>query len=343
MNKITLLLFMREEKYGKRLLRYILDKRNPCLHPELITFPDMISMRTQKENETIVVLTDYEKMEEFQGIVVIFLTQRGMHNQKTIYQFQKTETIYSDLLRHLGIEEVMENQEEEKRGVLFVLSHSSNASTTMTSLLTQYLGRCSSCLFISLVPFPIWHHPSVSEEINFRVAGVDELLFMTERSDFEQQEKRIHKPMGKASLLPPLHHIKDLFDSTKQDWQRLFQRLQEECGYDNIVVELGLFSEHTWDLLSLANEIIFLREKGKNGENAVQIWKQYCQVEKKEELLLRTNWLLLPEEWQEWEEMIIQQPLDEVAKNNQLMEKVRKAFWQKEEESVNVCNIEDFG
>ena len=37
MEEIILLLYLREEEYGKRLLRFLTGKRNPGVFPELVT------------------------------------------------------------------------------------------------------------------------------------------------------------------------------------------------------------------------------------------------------------------------------------------------------------------
>ena len=37
MRDVILLLYLHDEKYGKRLLRYLAGKKNPVLYPELVT------------------------------------------------------------------------------------------------------------------------------------------------------------------------------------------------------------------------------------------------------------------------------------------------------------------
>lgn len=346
--EVILLIYVQEEVYGKRLLRYVLGKKNPYLHPELVTSSDMVTYRVGTETQKVVVLTDKEDIRAEGKKAVIHLTARQNVERNTIFRYQKAENIYKQLLLQLGMKEesnpdnLMKNA-GQKRGIVFVLSPDAIGVTAMATLISQWLGQNGCCLYLNLTGFPIWFGESLCEEPDFQLSGVDELLFMSNREDFAEREKEIRRPMGQAFLLPPFHHYKDLLDSTKEDWHELFQRLQTDCGYDSIVVELGPLMEHTMDLLSLGNEIIFLSQKGLLGKVRFNVWKQYCRMEKKQELLYQTRRLLLPEEWQEWEEMILEHPLKEIAGNNQLMARVNELLEHDREGEEDVCLWEDFG
>ena len=63
MTGIILLLYLSDETYGKRLLRYLTGKRNPLLCPELVTEESAVNQRDAGNKGEIVVLTDYAGME----------------------------------------------------------------------------------------------------------------------------------------------------------------------------------------------------------------------------------------------------------------------------------------
>lgn len=346
--EVVLLLYLREEAYGRRLLRYLIAKKNSLLHPELVTHEEMIANRVGTERQRVVVLTDREEVVSDDKKEFIYLSNRRNHAQNTIFQYQKAEKVYEELLVRLGIQRDEPAALESvvgktKKGILFFVSPDAIGMTAVATMAAQYLGEHGSCLYVNLTGFPVWFEGELNETPDFQLPGVGELLFMSERRAFIKREREIRKVMGKAYLLPPFHHYKDLLDSTKEDWQKLFQRLQTDCGYDCVVVELGPLMEHTLDLLELGDEIMFFSQKGILGQIRLNVWKQYCRIEKMEELLQQIRWLLLPEEWQEWETMIIEQSWEDLSENKQLMSRIEELLYEDGEEGDNVYCLEGFG
>lgn len=346
MTEFILLLYMQEEVYGKRLLRFLLGKKNPHLHPELVTSQDMINYRVGTETQKIIVLTDHEEIEEDEDKIVILLTGAKKKGKRTVYQYQKADGIYEDLLKQLGIKEEISTDIspslQERRGIIFLLSVDLTGATAVATILSQYLGRQGSCLYLNLTGFPVWYGDSLSEQPDFQMPGVDELLFISDRTGFAGREREIRKSMGQAWLIPPFRHYKDLLDSTKDDWQKLFHRLRMDCGYDSIIVELGPLMEHTLELLSLGDEIFFLMQRGLLTKIRLNVWKQYCRLENREQLLEKIKWIMLPEEWQDWEERMVGQPVEDLSGDNQLMAKINALLNENREEEDNVL-WEDFG
>lgn len=346
MTEFILLLYMQEEDYGKRLLRFLLGKKNPHLHPELVTSREMINYRVGTETQKVIVLTDQEEIEEDENKIIILLTSAKKKEKRTICQYQKADGIYEDLLMHLGIKaetsaDIFPSL-QERRGIIFLLSVDMTGATAVATILSQYLGRQGSCLYLNLTGFPVWYGGSLSEEPDFQMPGVDELLFISGRTGFAGREREIRRPMGQAWLIPPFRHYKDLLDSTKDDWQKLFHHLQMDCGYDSIVVEVGPLMEHTLELLSLGDEIFFLMQKGLLTKIRINVWKQYCRRENRDQLPEKIKWIMLPEEWQDWEERMIGQPLEDLSEDNQLMAKINALLNENGEEENNVL-WEDFG
>lgn len=347
MTEFILLIYMQEENYGKRMLRFFLGKKNPHLHPELVTTMDRVTHRMGTETQKVIVLTDREEIEENENRLLILLTGTKKIGKRTIYQYQKADGIYEELLMQLGMKEELSANTfplwQERRGIIFLLSVDLMGVTAVATMLSQYLGRQGSCLYLNLTGFPVWYGEELCEQPDFQMPGIDELLFMVNRTGFASREREIRKPIGQAWLIPPFRHYKDLLDSTKDDWQKLFHYLQMDCGYDSIIVELGPLMEHTLELLSLGDEIYFLMQQGLLGKIRLNVWKHYCRMENKEQLLEKIRWVMLPEEWQDWEERIIEQPLKDLAGDSQLMAKIRALLDQDRKEEDNGYLWEDFG
>ena len=65
MEDVVLFLYLREEEYGRRLLRFFLNKKNPWLHPELITEKQHLVRRVSLREERLAVLTDDRTVQAF--------------------------------------------------------------------------------------------------------------------------------------------------------------------------------------------------------------------------------------------------------------------------------------
>lgn len=348
MVEVVVLIYVQDEAYGKRLLRYLMGRRNTHMHAELVTSREIIHRRIGTNKQRIVVLTDWDEIEETSDKRVIHLTGVRTKNARDIFQYQKAEDIYEDLVRLLDVKEGSGDTEaagisQLDKGIWFFLSPDGVGLTSIVTLASQYFGRQSCCLYMNLTGFPVWYGDTLCETPEFQTPGLDELLFMSAREDFVRREREIRKSMGQAFLLPPVHHYKDLLDSTKEDWQVLLQRLQEDCGYDCIVIELGTLMEHTFEMLALGDEVLMISQPNLLGNIRCNVWKQYCRVERREELLHRIRFLTLPEEWQEWEKMVLDQPLQELAENNQLMAAIHELLETERGEREHVCLWEDFG
>ena len=95
MTGIILLLYLSDETYGKRLLRYLTGKRNPLLCPELVTEESAVNQRDAGNKGEIVVLTDYAGIREHEGRRVIFLSGDARQTENSIFMYQKAEKIYT--------------------------------------------------------------------------------------------------------------------------------------------------------------------------------------------------------------------------------------------------------
>lgn len=348
MTDVVVLIYVADEAYGRRLLRYLAGKKKRYLHAEMVTDYDRISQRSCSGHQKIVVLTDLEIERGTDDKIWIRLADRTDSASYSIFQYQKAETLFDQMMQMLNLtEESVEGERKtvvkKKRGVRMFFSPNGVGVTPVVSLFVQYLGRYESCLYINLTGFPIWYGETLDETPDFHLPGIDELLFMVEREDFVIRERQIRRQMGKAYLLPPAHHFKDVLDSTKEDWHTLLHHLQKECGYDHIVIELGALMEHTMELLELGDEVLMITQSGVFGKIQRHVWSQYCQMEGKKEWMDYVRYLILPDECREWQEMLERQPLKEIAENNLLMALIGRLLDQEGREEEDVCLWEDFG
>lgn len=348
MKNIALLLYLKDVEYGKRFLRFLAGKKNPYLHPELVTAADRIKMRVGTESEELVVLTDDEDVKEDEKRKVIYLSNEYDTDRKKIFQYQKAEGMYSELLGMLQLQEkgdkpYGEKRQQGRKGLYCVFSPDGISSTLLSVMLAQYLGNSGKCLYLSLSGFPVFYSQEITAEPEFQEKGLGELLFLLNQEDFSERQEELKMPFGSACMLAPVSHYKDLLDCSLEEWKTFFQRMFQECGYDNIVVEMGQLFEYTLDLLELGDRVFVVKEKGICGRIRNAVFQKYCRMERREALGEKCEYIELPFDKEEWEQELAGQTLSEIAKDTQMMAYIRQLTEEKKGGEEDVCIIEDIG
>ena len=289
MTGIILLLYLSDETYGKRLLRYLTGKRNPLLCPELVTEESAVNQRDAGNKGEIVVLTDYAGIREHEGRRVIFLSGDARQTENSIFMYQKAEKIYTELLvilkldKKAGASSEHRPAKEKKTGVFCILDPEGKTGSVLAVLLSQYLGRQGKCLYLNLSGFPLYYGGELQEQPDFTEKGLGELLFCMEEP--AGRVDGLARPFGYAKLIVPFPHYKDLLDCGGQEWDKLLKRLCRECGFESIVIELGQLFEHTLELMAQSEYPCLIESPDVCGRVRTSVFRHYCRLEHKEALI----------------------------------------------------------
>ena len=343
MEEVTLLLFFREAAYGRRFLRFLSGKKNPRIHPELVTKKEMLLLRVGTPSRRLVVVTDDETVCEDGKREVVLLAGEQNRRQKKIFQFQCAEGIYEQLLALLGIEKgQMKKAEEEKQEVIMLFSPEGIPLTELAVLMSQYLARQGRCLYVSLSGFPVYYAGEFQKEPDFQVPGLGEMMLCPAQEIFAGKLQQLVKTFGRADMLAPFSHFKDLLDCTKEDWRLFLKRLREVGGYEFVVVETGQLFENLMDLLEMGDRILIVYREDDFGKVRTDVFRHYCRMEKRDWLLEQATYVQMPEKIEEWRKNQGWQSLSEWADNSQLMGGIKDLLQNRKEEE-DVCLWEDFG
>lgn len=342
MRDVILLLYLHDEKYGKRLLRYLAGKKNPLLYPELVTMRERIGIRTAAETENLVVLTDDAGIMEDSRRKVIYLSREREGSRGTIYRYQKASGIYHDLMELLEMKPTEGAQETDKirEGIFFLLDSEGGGAAPLAVLLSQYLGQLGKCLYLSLTGFPLYYDSVLQEKPDFHTKGLTELLFCVGREELAGQIKGFIKPFGRAEMAAPFVHFKDLLDCSAKEWTGLMQKLRSECGYDSIVIEAGQFFEDMLDIMQASDYPCLVQEPGLCGRIRTAVFMQYCRIEKKDELIRKCRKILPPFERKEGTEILNRMDAEQMAEDEALMNRIGKWLEEMERGEEDDCIIE---
>lgn len=341
-----LLLYFRDERYGKRLLRYLAGKKNPLLRLELVTAEDRLAKRVASESGEVAILTDCAGMQQDEGKKVIVLSAEADKGKRKLFQYQKASGIYRDLLEILRLEPVEgistagESAQREK-GVFCLLDPEGGGGTALAVLLAQYLGRQGKCLYLNLGGFPLYYGGVLQEEPNFAVRGLGELFFRMEEDGFAERVAELARPFGRAQMLAPFPHFKDLLDCGAGEWKYFLQRLQTECGYDTVVVETGQIFEYMLDLMSQAGRCFLLESPGICGRIRTAVFRRYCRLEQKEELIQSCHVARLPFSAEEGREILARQTPQEIGEDRARMTQIGSWLEQSGREEEDDVIIEE--
>ena len=344
MEQIILLLYFREENYGRRFLRFLNGKKNPQIRPELVTERDGVLRRVGTTSDRLVVVTDDDTICEDGKREVVLLTGEQNRKEKKIFQYQCADGIYTELAALLGVEKKPQEQMggERGQGIVMFFSPGEAPVTELAVLESQYLGLQGRCLYISLSGFPVYYSEEFQKEPDYQVPGLGELMLCPAEEMFAQKLQQLVQPFGRAEMLAPFSHYKELFDCTAEDWSLLLRRLRKEGGYDSVIVETGALFDSLLDLLNLSDRLFIVCGEDTFGKVRTEGFRHYCQMEKKDELLSRAEFVSEPEDIEEWRKSLSLQPLSEWAGNSQMMGKMKKLL-ENREEGEDVCLWEDFG
>lgn len=337
MKEIVLLLFFREEEYGRRLLRFLTKKKNKQIRLELMTNRQRVMWRTQTTSQRLVVLTDDEGLYEEEEKEVILLGDDSNREQKRILQYQRAEGIYVELMKILGCDKECEKIE---KGILMFFSPEGCSVTEMAVMVSQYLGRMGKCLFLSLSGFPAYFDGEFCEKPHWPERDLSELLLCSTKEMFLTKLSECVHSFGCAKMVTPFAHYKDLLDCRMEDLKELLERLRTVGGYGSIVVELGALSEALMDFMSCADRLFIVCKKDAFGRVRENVFRHYLEMEKKESLMTHAEFIPEWDEMSQWRKGLASLPLTEWSENNQLMAQVGKLI-EEEGGADDVCTWED--
>lgn len=353
MQDLLLYIYVRDEDYGRRLHRLINSRRLTGVKVELVTKPEKIHKSVSKSTR-VTVLTDIKDYQQSEGVECIFLSD--VDDGSGIFQYQKGENLYRDLLVKLGVDRTNEVRTDDSMGeiagVYAVFSPNPSDATMAASVLSQLLGSYGKCIYLCMSGFWCFCGDAANDEKSifstvkseYRMSekeGLSYAMFSLERNNFKELINKLKVPLGNSDMLYPVNHFTDLLDCKARDWQTLFERLRKECGYECIVVDMGQLFEFSFEVLAGVDYPIYIKEKGFCGDLYEKIFRYYMELEDGKEAIQRCIFTYLPLEKEEWlnnlKHISISEFFEQPFVKNALVE------WYKhlEKEEDDVCCYEE--
>lgn len=304
-----LYLYLRDEEYGKRLVRYISGRRHPGLRAMRMTDREAFwESRGHSESKNEVWVTDDETgqaADPLGGKELILLGTRNDPERGFVSVCQEARAIDQEITRFIGLDVKTEEEVKPLAGVYAVYAPEGLPGVVACEVLAEEFSQYGSCLYVPLREFPV--ETSYSEEgssvymeegdtgTGFHLGDV--LFRIEEKSSFLSavEKSGIHK--GTYWELPGISHFRDLWDMSEQELHLFTERLGES-GYDYVVIGMDALREVF--AVAEASMYFYMVSTEEGGQSVSQRWESYTSVEGKNELLMKTCFVTIPNGWERW-------------------------------------------
>ncbi len=309
MQNSRLFIYTKNSDFGKRLAEYIANR------PELLFCVERLTDITEKTGieEGDYLITDAEEEEILPACHKIMLVKarpgamlrsgrnNGQTEETSVFMYQSGSQMVKELLAATGTvndsggeKEVMAAKKEHKL-IGFFAPDGGGGRTVSALRRAAELAVKEAVLYLSFCEFPVLFQEELSEEPEWKRAGLSELMLCRGEEIFEEKLEELSFLAGRIYVLAPVRHYRDLLDFSPGDIKEFLASLRKQTRFPKVVIELGELFEYTMDLLAEMDEAVVLEGDGTLSRIRRHVLRRYCLMEGQEELWQRVQFRKLPD------------------------------------------------
>lgn len=271
-----------EIEYSRRLCNFISEHQD---YPfDAICFSNEEKLMTYLESQKLDVLliartyiTD-EIRELVQGKVLV-LSKNGVEKGE-IYKYQEADKILKAVLPSFdGDVDIRESKNKNTTYIGLYTPVHRCLQTTFAVTMGQLLAKNEKVLYLNFESYS-----GFSEKLHKTYNGdATDIIYLinTGANGMYYKFQAMIESIGNLDYLPPIFSPYDLYQISQDDWFRFFDYLEENLGYDYIILDLG---ESLQGLLNILNRCKYVYTLLKEDSFAMAKLKQY------QEMLIRMNY-----------------------------------------------------
>lgn len=259
------LIYVRDEAYGRRLLEYLETRHSGGIDWELVTERGF----ERRKDEKGVWLTDDPGQTEDEDKKVWYLTASTVAAEGEICRYQTAEALYQDLMKK------MPECETEKGGIYSVFSPQESQAHTVAAMLALYFGKRSRCLWIRMTPW--------GSVLPGQVSLADG-IFMMKGLDETEGENPMVRSWGKVFVMPGFSHYEDYLDCEEEEFEAFLKEVKEAGGYEVVILEFSCVKDGFLQLLNLGQRIFVAEEEGKWGKERGEAFEKMIKSDERSSL-----------------------------------------------------------
>ena len=293
-----MILYVADEEYARRLLRYLSGRRRPGLQIERVTEREDFWQRRSLSagDETLYWVTDdtegclRDPKETFHRALL------AEDTDETVQQIgfcKGADVLHRELMRWMDISEAPGVCEDAPpQGVYALFGPIGEEASLSAALLTQELAEYGACAYVNLSAFPHFYMRGEGRE-NHRLG---ELFFRLECENYGELIREAKFPYGGAIRLPTVAHFRDLWDIDDRDRKRFFDRLHTDCHYPYVVVVFNDIRE-AMPMVPYTTRFLFMMRE--TVEPPLARWNRYAATEGTDAMSMVTP-MTMPRGWEYW-------------------------------------------
>ena len=299
MTEKKLILYIADEEYARRMLRYLSGHRQPGLQIERVTEREDFWQRRKRDagEKSLYWITDDRDgcLRDPRGMDHrILLAEENNEKRRQISFCIRADALQREILKYMEISGVPETQQgAPPTGVYVVFSPYGEEASVAAVLLTQELALYGSCAFVNMSAFPHFYERS-------GVAGshsLGELFFRLEGENYEALVREACIPFGGAVRLPAVSHYRDLWDMDDVDRKRFLERLGSDCHMPYLVVHFNDIRE-ALPAVPFATRFVLIRREN-DPDASEERWLKYARTERVDGTGIVMP-VTMPPNWERW-------------------------------------------
>ena len=293
MRRKIMVLFDPETEYAVRFMEYISRKGSIPLEIHVFTDFDRVKAYIMGGRAEILLVSERVMNDEISGWPVeriIILSEKAVREPGEryphIYKYQSSNDVVREVMACCGSDAVQEKErtaDEIVKPDLRILGVYSPALSVLASsfalALGQVIARSSPVLYMNFESFSglsgLFHE-------NFEENISDILYSMRQgEKDIAAKITSAVRRVGELDFIPPCLSGQELIGSGCKEWEKLFEILRQETGYEYLVLDLGDGLGHLHDFLESCDRICMPAAESipeKVRMDAFESWIDQCGI-----------------------------------------------------------------
>lgn len=293
-----------EAGYVYRLLEFLNRQEELPFEVRAFTDPEKLKSFGQEQKITLLLVDEHaleEWMKELDSKVMV-LSEGSVFAEwqefPSIYKYQSTEDIVQEVMCYYG--DVVQTEPAMpglKRGTELIGIYSPlrrTGRTTFAVTLGQVLAERKKVLYLNLEEYAGFAQ-RLGKEMN---TDLSDLMYFVRKGSGQIYLKlsQMVQNLGGLDYIPPASFPVDLKSVTFDEWEYLLQVIEEQSGYETVILDLGDHIQGVFDLLGLCEKIYSTVLKDTVSKAKWMQYEYMLGMTGQEAILKKTRKLMLPKQ-----------------------------------------------
>lgn len=306
MKDLTLLICDEEEEYTRLMAEYVLKQKGLRWRVRAYTDPEELLRQEGDMGEPegdILLLSENAVKKKVPSLIAkctVLLSEdrrEALSEQSypSIFKYQGADEVIRELLdiyAATGNGVPMVTMAGKSRILAFYSPVHRCLQTTLALALGQTLARKERVLYLNFE----YHQGMVGILPDGQARDLADLVYFlnAEGEKFRLRLNSITRRYGDLSYIPPMKVGQNLPCISREEWQRLLRRLDEEGEYDYLILDLSESVQGLYEILRGSSQVVTICRKDRMSELKLTHYEQQLEMQCYKDILDKTIKVSLP-------------------------------------------------